>query len=1262
MARDVAGNVAAVQTRTYTIDKTPPTVTANLATGIYNITQNITLTATDNVDSSPFIYYTTNGSTPTTSSTRYISPITIFTTTTLKFIARDSAGNVAAVQTRTYTMDNLPIVTTNLRSGVFNTTQNVTLIATDDIDPNPVIYYTTNGNTPTTSSTRYTTPISIFATTTLKFMARDSLGNQSPIQTVYYIFSPVGNINTGKGYNSIQAAVNDSLTSNGHIIEVRSGTYTENIVVNKKLVIKPISNGDVTVQAVDPSLSVFTVNSGGSGSIIQGFTIVGANQTNELGEPLNPAGIHLKSADNCTIINNTIKNNYYGVYLLDSSYNQVDGNFIMDNANGVFVPAWCVSFEEYYSSYYLSDPEIFDYVWWEYNEYCFGMHSDSFYNRITQNSIRNNTNGFYITSDLYGASSGSETIQILENDITSNDIGIYADTTNANIHFNRIIGNNNTGLFMYVGAVDATNNWWGSNSPVLNTNYNGWTNSDTCDIYYKDYESSRTSQPPSWILLEKFTPYLVLKVNPTSHKVSNGKVYESTITADLTHNSNGEDTSPQGRIPDGIPVDFVSQYGIITTPLYTRNGKASSTLVLDPNVQLVTGVIAVVDDEGVYTGVDWLAQAVTTVMSGAIDTSTNDLLNFNYTLPLNSSTAWVSVLWKETGLFRAQIDLIVNGNVVVRKNVVNAAYLTYKGSYSAEVFNQISYINGLFLNPVGSTTFVPNQYLQMIIDANHLENLTVNQLEDFILFGVKQQYNFTNNEIAFIKNNRRYFVDFVVFGMSYPGDAAQTISFVDPDNNETLSINFPGNPIVRISPMIYFNGYTEDGNAGYEGVKSFAIATTKVTDSILQYWLDKKSLYAPGAMKAAYGTFLASLLVIKAHDMVADQAASEFNVTWSRTTPVMVSVVDDAASTYMTGEMDHRMGMDVVGDEANVWAFRFACSAAFSPLENEVMDPDSIGSVTMGIGERILQGQIPELFYSNGYIIYKIQNKDDLILILDPETGIVRDVANGISGVYCFHDQITDHIIEQAENMSSDDPDARPESFNKISKVSILIGVIGTTVVQSAGFALSYVVPPVLLIMAPIIFLDAIQPYAIEEAEQNGMFNTAEYLRNNNLLDQMWDVMLQSLGIGGPPQGVWDESNEYIIDNKNVLRNLEDINNLKEETRVIWDGISDLLLESESWSVKINLSPIKVNPDGTFEEDFNIDQNWGTGGGGSDPGRLAKFLIWAMTGFLILSLPLQLYYDNSIDNETNDLEVNVTNENGTTVIRISSNRMTLHRS
>jgi hypothetical protein len=46
-------------------------------------------------------------------------------------------------------------------------------------------------------------------------------------------------------------------------------------------------------------------------------------------------------------------------------------------------------------------------------------------------------------------------------------------------------------------------------------------------------------------------------------------------------------------------------------------------------------------------------------------------------------------------------------------------------------------------------------------------------------------------------------------------------------------------------------------------------------------------------MKAAYGTFLTSLLVIRCHDMVAEQAAEEFNVTWSRTTPVVVSCLDN---------------------------------------------------------------------------------------------------------------------------------------------------------------------------------------------------------------------------------------------------------------------------------------------------------------------------------------------------------------------------------
>ena len=48
------------------------------------------------------------------------------------------------------------------------------------------IYYTTHGNTPTTSGSQYTSPISIAKTTVLKYFAVDLAGNKSPVYTQTY--------------------------------------------------------------------------------------------------------------------------------------------------------------------------------------------------------------------------------------------------------------------------------------------------------------------------------------------------------------------------------------------------------------------------------------------------------------------------------------------------------------------------------------------------------------------------------------------------------------------------------------------------------------------------------------------------------------------------------------------------------------------------------------------------------------------------------------------------------------------------------------------------------------------------------------------------------------------------------------------------------------------------------------------------------------------------------------------------------------------
>lgn len=73
----------------------------SVATGNYNATQTVTIS-----DPTPgsIIYYTTNGSMPTTSSTVYTGPITVSSTETLEAIATAPGDSVSAIATATYTI------------------------------------------------------------------------------------------------------------------------------------------------------------------------------------------------------------------------------------------------------------------------------------------------------------------------------------------------------------------------------------------------------------------------------------------------------------------------------------------------------------------------------------------------------------------------------------------------------------------------------------------------------------------------------------------------------------------------------------------------------------------------------------------------------------------------------------------------------------------------------------------------------------------------------------------------------------------------------------------------------------------------------------------------------------------------------------------------------------------------------------------------------------------------------------------------------
>lgn len=80
------------------------------AGGIYGGSQSVTISSTDNSGGSGIdnMYYTTDGSAPTSSSIKYTGAITVSSSKTIKAIAYDKAGNTSSVTSATFTIDTAP--------------------------------------------------------------------------------------------------------------------------------------------------------------------------------------------------------------------------------------------------------------------------------------------------------------------------------------------------------------------------------------------------------------------------------------------------------------------------------------------------------------------------------------------------------------------------------------------------------------------------------------------------------------------------------------------------------------------------------------------------------------------------------------------------------------------------------------------------------------------------------------------------------------------------------------------------------------------------------------------------------------------------------------------------------------------------------------------------------------------------------------------------------------------------------------------------
>jgi hypothetical protein len=229
-----SGTLSAVTSVPFTINLPAATPVIAPADGTFSSIQTVTISDTT---PSAVIYYTTDGSTPTTGSSVYGGQITVSANETVKAIAIATGYSLSPVASASFTI-NLPAAAPVIApaGGTFTSAQSVTI---SDTTPSAVIYYTTDGSTPTTGSSVYGGQITVSANETVRAIAIASGYSQSPVVSAVYTIDPANAAPAITSISPAYFAAGDaafSLTVNGNGFVSGSTVYWGNTALSTQFV------------------------------------------------------------------------------------------------------------------------------------------------------------------------------------------------------------------------------------------------------------------------------------------------------------------------------------------------------------------------------------------------------------------------------------------------------------------------------------------------------------------------------------------------------------------------------------------------------------------------------------------------------------------------------------------------------------------------------------------------------------------------------------------------------------------------------------------------------------------------------------------------------------------------------------------------------------------------------------------------------------------------------------------------------------------
>ena len=263
------------------------------AAGSYSSAQAVTMASNT---AGATIYFTTDGSNPTTSSTTYTGALSVSSSSTIKAMAVASGKTNSPVVSATYTIVVPPTVvaapTFSPAPGTYSSTQSVTIASTTS---GATIRYTTDGSTPNGASAVYTGAISVSSTTTIRAIATASGMSDSPVNGGTYTISivvPPETVATPTftpapgTYSSAQSVTIASNTSGATVRYTTDGStpngsstiYTGAVSVNSTTTIRAIATASgMTDSQVAVGTYTIAAPPGGTGSGLTGTYFTGSN-------------------------------------------------------------------------------------------------------------------------------------------------------------------------------------------------------------------------------------------------------------------------------------------------------------------------------------------------------------------------------------------------------------------------------------------------------------------------------------------------------------------------------------------------------------------------------------------------------------------------------------------------------------------------------------------------------------------------------------------------------------------------------------------------------------------------------------------------------------------------------------------------------------------------------------------------------------------------------------------------------------------------